>query len=442
MIFIYTLLLTLVSVTLYHWCQFPALPANDDALFLSRGISHFSVVEFSPHFPGYAGLVLLVKSLSWLFSSDYQALHIVVLMLTSMIPVVVFLILNTLQVGRYIPLAVAAILYFQPLLISVALSGLSDGPGLLSWLLVLLFLLRAQPVLSGFLSGVMLTIRPSYLLLVLPLIGFLLRQHRHQTKLIIMAISVPLLLSAIYMYSKDGLALFEEAYRFIRGHFLVWGNTSLNETTRVSWWYVVSDYIGGEWQLVCLTVILLLGCCVVWVKHRAAQGLIVSFVFILLWTLLFQNPDNLRHFLPVMVLAVMIISLMLSSIETLYVRLTAALASMVVAFSLLQAHQLPFTPPAIQQALSWLETQSSEGRYEGVIITNEGVELAKEYQTKRRVADAWYQQQAAWLWSGGAWRMSYNPVQRYGEAVAVFPRRLAGEHATYVYRLITPDAKQ
>lgn len=433
------LLLLLMTGTLYHWFQFPALPANDDALFLSRGVGRFSVIEFSPHFPGYAGLVLFVKSLRGLFSSDYQALHAVVLMLTSMIPVAVFFILNTLQVERFVSLTVAAMLYLQPLLVSVALSGLSDGPGVLIWLLALQYLLKAKPGLSGFFSGVMLTVRPSYLFLLLPLIGFLMVQHKRRIALIFMAAALPLLVSIVYMYSKDGLALFEEAFRFIKGHFLVWGNTALNEADRSSWWPVLADYFGGEWRVIVLSLLMLLSCCLVWIKQQYTHCLILSFISILVWTLLFQNPDNLRHFLPVLILGGMIIALLISPLATLFGRFRLALALIVVVYSLLQTSRLQVSPPAIQQALLWISEQSDSGRYERVIVTNEGVELSREYQSKRRVADAWYRQQADWLYNGGAWRMSYTRLDLYGAPVAAFPRRLEGEHATYVYHISARD---
>ena len=34
---------------------------NDDSLFLTRGIDNFSVIDFSPHFPGYVVIVILGK---------------------------------------------------------------------------------------------------------------------------------------------------------------------------------------------------------------------------------------------------------------------------------------------------------------------------------------------------------------------------------------------
>lgn len=433
----YGLLTLLVIGALYHWLQFPTLPANDDAIFLSRGVGRFSVIEFSPHFPGYTGLVLFVRSLRGFFLSDYQALHIVVLILTSMIPVVVFLILKTFKVGGFISLLVVAFLYLQPLLISVAISGLSDGPGLLIWLLALVCLLQAKPRLSGFLAGVMLTVRPSYLFLLLPLIGFLIVQHKRRLVLVVSMIALPSLLSLIYMYSKDGLALFEEAFRFIKGHFLIWGNTSLSEVSRDTWWRVLADYMGGDWILLMLSLVLLMSCVVVWVKNKRAQSVVISFLSILVWTLLFQNPDNMRHMLPVVVLGAIIFALMVAVLTALGCRLVLLLAVLLITFATVHKNQWQYSAPAIHQGLIWINNHSIEGRYGGVIITNEGVELAREYQAKRRVADAWYKQQALWLWAGGAWQMSYKPLKGYGEPVAIFPRRLAGEHATYVYRLTT-----
>ena len=38
---------------------------NDDSLFLTRGIDNFSVIDFSPHFPGYVVIVILGKFKHW-----------------------------------------------------------------------------------------------------------------------------------------------------------------------------------------------------------------------------------------------------------------------------------------------------------------------------------------------------------------------------------------
>ena len=429
------LLLSMLIVTLFSWFQFPALPSNDDALFLGRGVGHFSVIEFSPHFPGYAGLILFVKSVRGLFSSDYQALHGVVLCMTAMIPIVSYLILRALSVEPILATGVSASIYLQPLLISVALSGLSDGPGLFIWMLSLLFLLKGQGLMSAFFSGLMLTVRPSYLFLFLPVYGFLVKQYRSKLNLLLSATIAPLLLVFIYMYSKDGLALVEEAIRFVRGHFLVWGNTSLNSVEHVSWWEAMSAYLGSAWALTIFSVILLPGCCFIWFKLKPARCLIISFVSILMWTLFFQNPENLRHLLPLAVLATLLAAL----VAALLLKASSLLSFMFMVsaiFSLLLVNiQLDIKPPAIHQALRWLNLQPINKLYDRVILTNEGVELMKVYQQKRRVADAWYKQQGEWLWQNGAWRLSFSPLVGRGNPVKIFPHRFEGEHTIFVYHM-------
>ena len=107
------------------------------------------------------------------------------------------------------------------------------------------------------------------------------------------------------------------------------------------------------------------------------------------------------------------------------------------ALSLLSVNsQLEPQKPAIHQALYWLSNQPQLNRYSGVVITNEGVELAKRYQKKQRVADAWYKQQSEWLLLNGAWRMSFSLLENYGLPMAVFPRRFKGEHSMYVYNRV------
>ncbi len=438
------LLLLILLFTLVSWLQFPALPSNDDALFLSRGVGHFSILEFSPHFPGYAGLILIVKLVRGLFPTDYLALHVVVLTMTAMIPLVVYGILRTLHVSRPIAVIASALLYLQPLLTAVALSGLSDGPGLLFWLLVVLSLLKEKIRLAALLSGVMLTIRPSYLLLLLPVYVYLLKYRAAKFKHIVIVTMLPLLLALLYMLAQDGWALFEEAVRFVKGHFLLWGNTSLADESlehpeRVSWWLAASAYLGGGWQLLLLLLVLLPGCGLLWVKIRASRSLIASFVSMLLWTLLFQNPDNLRHLLPLLVLGTVLITLMVGLVWQRSGALGVSLMLMVSVGTLLSMAQLTPHPPANHQALQWLQTQPTNGRYGNTLITNEGVELSKVYQSKRRVADAWYQQQSQWLWLNGAWRFSFTPRPLLGEPVKVFSSRFAGEHGTYVYRLPSVD---
>jgi len=429
------LLIGMLIITLLSWFQFPALPSNDDALFLSRGVGHFSVIEFSPHFPGYAGLIFFVKSVRGLFSSDYQALHGLVLCMTAMIPVVSYFILRTLNVEPILAATASLSTYLQPLLISVALSGLSDGPGLFIWMLSLLFLLRGYGSVSAFLSGVMLTVRPSYLLLFIPVYGFLAKKYWYKFSVIFLAALTPLLLVFIYMYSKDGMALFEEGIRFVHGHFMVWGNTSLSGVDRGSWWRALSLRLGGGWVLIMLSVTLLSGCCFLWYKLKPARCLIVSFVSILTWTLLFQNPDNLRHLLPLIVLSTLLVALTAAQILKLFSKLISVLLLGVITILLLANIQLESSPPAIHQALNWLNSQPVEGSYGRVIITNEGVELVRDFQKKRRVADAWYKQQSEWLWLNGAWRLSFSSLEGLGNPVKIFPRRFVGEHTIFVYHL-------
>ena len=54
--------------------QYPLVVSSDDALFFSRGVDRFSVIEFSPHFPGYPAFIALA-SLLYLLAVLLIALH-------------------------------------------------------------------------------------------------------------------------------------------------------------------------------------------------------------------------------------------------------------------------------------------------------------------------------------------------------------------------------
>ena len=56
---------------------FPVSYSHDDAFRLSRGIECFNVLEQSPHFPGYPGLIVLGKGVNlFLQSPDYALFYV------------------------------------------------------------------------------------------------------------------------------------------------------------------------------------------------------------------------------------------------------------------------------------------------------------------------------------------------------------------------------
>ena len=57
----------------FYIFSYPPSFYNDDSLFLTNGINHFSTIDFSPHFPGYPALIILGKFIN-LFLNDAKCL--------------------------------------------------------------------------------------------------------------------------------------------------------------------------------------------------------------------------------------------------------------------------------------------------------------------------------------------------------------------------------
>ena len=94
-----------------------------------------------------------------------------------------------------------------------------------------------------------------------------------------------------------GVAYFEEGLRFTQGHFQIWGNTVASELPVWQQWLRTLTELYG-WPVVALfTLSLLAG--LLLQRTRLLSAIIVVY---LSWILLAQNPDNLRHFAPALLL--------------------------------------------------------------------------------------------------------------------------------------------
>ena len=111
---------------------YPASYFNDDSLFLAKGIENFSVIDFSPHFPGYPSVVIFGKIINFFIDDAKYSLFILTALSAVLIPLVLFLYTEKLQ-DEKTAFIVFLLSITSPYLMNISLSMLSESVGLLSF---------------------------------------------------------------------------------------------------------------------------------------------------------------------------------------------------------------------------------------------------------------------------------------------------------------------
>ncbi|KZK83076.1 hypothetical protein PsAD13_03278 [Pseudovibrio sp. Ad13] len=293
-------------VTLSIWLlrHTPSIP-SDDAYFFVNGTVRFSVLEFRPHFPGYPGFIVLSKLLVLIGLSAKQAVFY--LSLFSALSLPPFAAWTTQAWGashRGVLLAFFAVLT-QPFLPLVALSMMSDATGIAFFLAALAFMGRGKHIRAGCFAGFALACRPSFIVPVaLALITEWYLKKEARTKLFIASAST-LLLFFGGVFLLEGEAYLIEALRFTEGHFTVWGNTSFEQTFEREGWL---DAFEKEPIALASLLSLLLIAALAFITRPKLTALLIAAAAAVLWTLLAQNPENLRHvLLPAILLVIWLV---------------------------------------------------------------------------------------------------------------------------------------
>ena len=364
---------------------------SDDALNFAHGVVRFSVLEFSPHFPGYPGFIALARLVALVAPSPDAAVQWAALLGSAAIPPLgAWFGVRLWQQSRLLaPLWLA--LLALPLTPALALSGLSDGPALAAWLGALIALSYGRAAGSGLWLALMLALRPSYApLLVLPMwLLCLPPAHWHLPRRALLRALWPIALVGgvclAFIWQADGAAYFSEGMRFTSGHFTLWGNTASHHASRLlSWLSQANSQFSWLWPLL------------LWPLWRAAcalppplrRALLAGWLVLLGWTLWGQNPDNARHLAP---LALLSLILAAGAVRPLLLA-AGALAGLLTTLS-------SPAPSPTAQALTLAE------QYCPALVTNWGVRLARE-TTRLPVTDAWYAADAALAQAHGACRLT------------------------------------
>jgi len=390
-------LLALLQLAWLGWLlTFPVALDSDDALNFAHGVVRFSVLEFSPHFPGYPAFIWLARLINLAVDDPARAVQWASLLGSSLLaPLAAFLAVRLWQrPGLLVP--VWLLVLALPLTPTLALSGLSDGPALAAWLGTLLALQQRKIALAGLLLGLMLALRPSYFVLTLLPLWLGMAQQGNRVRFVL-PIALVGLACLLFVWQADGWAYFAEGRRFTDGHFTLWGNTAAAHGDRLlSWANTFNDQLTPLWPLLMGALLVL----PLWQRskdHNPAPSVLwpLYWLVLLLWTLVGQNPDNPRHLAPITLLGLVLLAGWLPRRGVGLVAL-AGLLLLAVTFT-------PPRPSAMVQAARVAEKNCP------ALVTQWGVRLLRE-TTTLPVTDGWYRGDAALALTQGACRLSRRPL--------------------------------
>ena len=385
--------LLLLGLTLAGYWLFnqPPLLGHDDALFFSRGIDRFSVLEFAPHFPGYPGLIGLGRLALNVTDSAPQALLLVSRLSVLLLPLLVGWLLYSAGSTRRMALLGAIACLVQPLLLGLGPLGLSDAPGLAALLATLIGWLNRRDTLAGVLLALTLTIRPGYAPLIMGPLLWLALVQPHRIKPLLLPITIIGVLAFGFIGYHDGVGYITEGVRFIHGHFQIWGNTVLTQATDHNWFgALLSLFEPLPWlALLWLTAALSL---LPWLWQQRRNSVIAipasTLVAAICWTLPFQNPNNLRHLAPVLLLLLILFYLRQAQYTFRWRQFWLCLAPG--CGLLLLPLQISGSVAPVQQAISFFSFQGQQQPTTQLLSSNHGVMLLRTALPQFAISDSFF----------------------------------------------------
>jgi len=382
--------------------------SNDDAYFFLRGIERFSILEFRPHFPGYPGFILLGKALYGLGFSPLNALSFVSLSMALAIPILCLLCVDKNR------LAVFLCALSMPLLPYLGLSLMSDGAGIAFFLAALWQYRKGNFAISGLLLGGALACRPSFVMFAAIFIIAAIIKDKKNALPFVLACATLCLLFLLGLLALEQMPLVWEGWRFIQGHFLLWGNTKLS-TSNLSWFDSFSHLPGG----LAYVSVLSLGLAFSLYPHRKN---ILLFIVIIGWgwVLLFQNPENLRHLALPLILSLILIA------KTDHVINKTILYCLIV-LQLFISNQMNVHPPRLSPLE--LTRQYLLDKNADKVITHHGVYYLREQLHDSHVFDKYYPYQV----DLPLWDVSTTAPSSLSE-INVFQARMMGEQSYYIHK--------
>ncbi|WP_324172928.1 hypothetical protein [Sulfurimonas sp.] len=387
--------------------SYPPSYFNDDSLFLANGILNFSVVDFSPQFPGYPTIIILGKALNFFFDNHKYSLFALSAGAGILLPIILFLYVKTIKnikVAFFTFLLSISSVY----LLNISLSMLSESVGLFFFFLSLYLLEVQKYKLSGIILAVAFFARPSYLIFYLAGLAYLYFYKKDSIKDVLIPYIFTAILFLIFIYLSNGMLYFYEAKRFIIGHFGIWGTGQYSELSWLNRIFIIENFPFTFLIFFFKTFFL---------KHKEKYSLLyILFFSYLLWILLAQNPDNTRHLVPLVFIANILLSTILQNQKLmLYI---------LVCFNLTYTLSYRVNISPIEQIISKIKTTDR------IIFSNRSINILKN-NLNTTVFDNYYKDSSTYYKQSRAYYeiTSKKPIKKVFET---FKGRFLGEDNYYL----------
>ncbi len=343
--------LALYAYLLLKYYSFSLL--YDDSLFFNQGINYYSVVEFSPHFPGYPTFIIFLKFVNLFFNDSFFTLHFInIISIIASILISSFILIYFTK--NYIfALFMVISLIFSSLILFCALSMLSDSFGMTFFLLSYYLILKKRFKSAGIVLAFAFFARPSYFILIIFLLFF------YRNRKILMFFIFTSFLILFLLFFKEGSSYFSEASRFLKGHFFIWGKGIYQDSLdTTSWQSVFFNKVG------ILKVFLFFIPLVFLYKKELSWLFICYFV----WIVFFQNPNNIRHLLPLYFLGHILFFIFINKLK--YKKIQAIFIFLLFFSSNIYKEDFKSNKSALTKAMEYLPKNS-------IVISNYGIYILK-----------------------------------------------------------------
>lgn len=393
-------------ITIIYVCYIFTYPSsfyNDDSLFLAKGIDNFSIIDFSPHFPGYVSIVLLGKFLNIFLNDSKESLFILTALYGAFTPLVVFAYVKKLKDDK--TAFVAFLLTISSVyILNISLSMLSESVGLFFFFLGLYFFEINKYKSSGVIFSIAFFSRPSYLIFYIVGLVYVYFFKKDALKDILIAFFFMAFIFLIYIFLSNGMLFIYEAKRFIFGHFTLWGT---GQNSDISWVSNIFRYENIVYILLPL----------VFIKFDKKFLLIlVLFISYFLWLIFAQNPENMRHLVPLSIFA----SILLSSVLVNYhkIIITIFVFNIYILFTYTNKHS------PIDQIITEIKDEKK------IVISNRSIEILRA-SIKNRVFDKYYINSSKYYFQNKKVYM-ITTIRPKEKKYKVFKGRFLGERDYYL----------
>ena len=383
--------------------NYPASYYNDDSLFFVRGIESFSVIDFAPHFPGYPFIVLAGKCLNLFINDAKYSLFILTASCSIILPSMLFFYTEKILDEKR-AFIIFLISISSPYLMNFSLAMLSDSVGFVFLFIGLYYLEDKKYKLSGFFLTISLFSRPSYFIFFLIGLLYISFYKKESLRPVLGSFLLATTFFMIYIFINNGSLYLYEGERFIQGHFSLWG---VGQNSTLSWYENIFSLVNLPYVLLAVSF---------FKKSKNLALMKMFFIFYLLWILFAQNADSLRHLIPLIFIANILI------VNSFY--RFKALLPVILLFNIIYHFNYDAKYSPIDQMRSELEDKKR------VILSNRSIEILRE-STKKPVVDNFYKDTSNYLMSN---KKTYfiTTLKPKNGLYRLYNGRFIGEHTFYL----------